>query len=295
MSKTPHVDVEPSYVLNEPDGKQYLQKRNDYLHVHACGTALYSNETFCRKEGSVDYMFNMVTSGSLCYNTNNTNFDDKTVAGPGTVIIYKPGEPQYLSDMSHNLMRYWIHFTGVGVPELLQECKLYEGRFFTVKRTDRLEAIFLKIFNEMYSDQKCKQVKLNSYMLDMLSEISRTFGVAVSSKSTHNEERLAPAINIINAKYKDDISLEQLAKACYMSKYYFIKLFKTYTGHTPHEYLTSVRIDNAKEMLCSTNIKISGIAEAVGIPDQNHFTKIFKSRTGSTPIAYRQKHSLKEQ
>lgn len=289
MTNKKRVNLEESYVVNEPD-KVYRQKYNEYLHIHSCGTSTYTDEQFYRKHGSVDYMLNIITAGSLSYNTNNTDFDDKIIAKTGTVIIYKPHEPQYLSDMSPDLMRHWIHFTGVGVPELLQECGLNNSRFFTVNHTARLETIFLKIFNEMHSDQICKQIKLNSYMMDMLSEISRSIAISASAKSDRNDIRLAPAIDIINTQYKSKISLEQLARSCYMSKYYFVKLFKFYTGRTPHEYLTSVRIDIAKEMLRSTNMKIYTIAELVGIPDQNHFTKIFKSLTGTTPIVYRQKH-----
>ena len=291
MSKT--ADIKKTfYALNESDGKQYRQKYNNYLHVHTCGANTYSNEPYIRKKGGVAYMINMVISGSLNDNSNNINPDDKTTVGPGSVIIYKPREPQYLTDMSPDLVRYWIHFTGFGVPELLQECELYDERFFTIRHTDRLEKLFLKIFNELHSTNKCKQINLNSYMLSLLSEISRAIDADDFSKEISNKERLTKAINMINTKYKENLSLEQLAQSCYMSKYYFIKLFKAYAGHTPYEYLANVRIENAKEMLCMTDMKISDIGAAVGISDQNHFTKFFKEHTGVTPTLYRHNESL---
>ena len=56
-----------------------------------------------------------------------------------------------------------------------------------------------------------------------------------------------------------------------------MKLFKSYTGHAPYEYLSNVQIENAKEMLCMTDMKISDIGAAVGISNQNNFTIFSKS------------------
>lgn len=276
------------YSLNEPDGAAYALKSNDYLHLHSCGVSVFSTGSFVRTSGNVDYMLNLVSSGSLHYNTNNTDQSQTTFAPAGTIVVYKPDEPQIFSKLAPNLTRYWVHFIGYGVADLLKECQLYNERFYKVNDIKHIETIFLKILNEMHSNSKCKQIKLNAYFMDLLSEISRSIDVSTSENSK-TEAKLTPALKIMNTKYADNISLDELAQSCYMSKYHFLRLFKDYAGLTPYTYLTNIRIDNAKDLLANTNIKISVIAKSVGIPDQNHFSKLFKKHASVTPQAYRKK------
>ena len=59
------------------------------------------------------------------------------------------------------------------------------------------------------------------------------------------------------------------------------------TGRTPHQYLTQCRIENAKKLLWNTEIDIIEIAERCGFSSQQHFNKVFKKETGTTPLVYR--------
>lgn len=202
------------------------------------------------------------------------------------MAVYKPHELQMLSGMSEDLIRYWIHFTGYEASEILKQCKLDERRFFTINNMGQTEKIFLKLLAEMRSCSDCKQIKLNAYLLDLLSEISRSTN-STSKNKPILKDKIAPAIDFLNTSYMNDISLDMLAEKCCMSKSYFINVFKEYTGYPPYEYLTNIRIENAKNLLLNTKVKVSSICCAVGIPDQNYFTKIFKRYTNTTPTAYR--------
>ena len=91
----------------------------------------------------------------------------------------------------------------------------------------------------------------------------------------------------MNSNYTQDLSLDFLSKFSNISKYYLTREFKKYTGFTPYNYLISLRIDAAKKLLCTTNIPISQVGEAVGINDINNFINLFKKRTGTTPALFR--------
>ena len=56
---------------------------------------------------------------------------------------------------------------------------------------------------------------------------------------------------------------------------------------TPMQYLNKIRIDKAKEMLLHTDDKIVEISQTVGIENANHFIRLFKEKTGVTPLTYR--------
>lgn len=279
------TELKKIYALSEPDGSQYYNKFGDFLHVHSCGIASYSPYSFERKSGSPDYMVSIIAAGSLNFNT--VQAGEIFTAAVGTVAVYKPHELQMLSGMSEELIRYWVHFTGYEVSEILKQCKLDDRRFYSINNVGQTEKIFLKLLAEMRSCSECKQIKLNAYLLDLLSEISRSTDNTVSKNKSVLKDKIAPAIDFLNTSYMNDISLDMLAEKCCMSKSYFINVFKEYTGYPPYEYLTNIRIENAKNLLLNTKVKVSSICCAVGIPDQNYFTKIFKRYTNTTPTAYR--------
>ena len=84
-------------------------------------------------------------------------------------------------------------------------------------------------------------------------------------------------------------TLEELARIAHLSRSTFLRRFKSITGGTPAEYVTDLRVSAAKSMLVDTAISISDIAITVGFYDSPHFSRVFKSKTGLSPIAYRNK------
>ncbi|MGN0467706.1 MAG: AraC family transcriptional regulator [Acutalibacteraceae bacterium] len=66
-----------------------------------------------------------------------------------------------------------------------------------------------------------------------------------------------------------------------------IEYFKKYTGHTVSQYLKTVKIQNAKSLLKSTDLSIVEISNMLGYTSLSHFNRLFKEKTGMTPAAYR--------
>lgn len=98
------------------------------------------------------------------------------------------------------------------------------------------------------------------------------------------------ALNFINEHYAEDISLEDVARYTYMHPGYLSQLLKKHTNETYIDYLTKIRINKAKELLASTDNKVSAIGLSVGYNYSQYFHKIFKTVTGVTPIEYRKNH-----
>ena len=91
----------------------------------------------------------------------------------------------------------------------------------------------------------------------------------------------------INSGYKDHITLDSLAAEFNVSKFHLSREFKKYTGYSPNEYLISVRINHAKELLRHTGYSVGEISQLTGCGDVNHFIQLFKSREKTTPAAFR--------
>jgi AraC-like DNA-binding protein len=79
--------------------------------------------------------------------------------------------------------------------------------------------------------------------------------------------------------------LQDLVNISGLSKYYLIRKFEQEYGISPHQYLTSLRINHARKIM-RRNKNISDVALEAGFYDQSHFTKTFKEHTGITPMKY---------
>jgi AraC-like DNA-binding protein len=105
--------------------------------------------------------------------------------------------------------------------------------------------------------------------------------------ATAAHRKISGVVRYINENYESTLSLESLAGRFGISPYYLSRLFKSTTGFTYVEYLTTVRIKHAQRLLRETRWKVGNILEKVGFQDQRHFGKIFKKVSNCTPLQYR--------
>jgi AraC-like DNA-binding protein len=91
---------------------------------------------------------------------------------------------------------------------------------------------------------------------------------------------------LLARRYAEDLTLQELAAEAKLSRYHLIRAFHHATGLTPHAYLINQRIKAAKQRLRQGE-DLMEIAAATGFSDQAHLTRVFKTRVGVTPGAYR--------
>ncbi len=98
------------------------------------------------------------------------------------------------------------------------------------------------------------------------------------------------AFAIIKDKFATDISLSDIANECHVDKSYLIRVFKNRFGKTPIEYLIQLRLEQARDLLLSTNATIEKIAYSCGYKTTSFFIGEYKKRYGLTPKAYRDRY-----
>ena len=97
-------------------------------------------------------------------------------------------------------------------------------------------------------------------------------------------------IHYLQEHYTEKISIDALASQLGINKFSFSKKFNKTFGQSIPEYINTIRINHAKELLGSGNFSVIEIANMLGFFDNAHFCKTFKSTTGMSPADYRKKN-----
>jgi AraC-like DNA-binding protein len=94
-------------------------------------------------------------------------------------------------------------------------------------------------------------------------------------------------LNDLAARLDEEVSLGELARRAGMSPSTLLRRFRTATGYAPMEYLIRLRLDRARELLATTNRRITEVAFETGFRDSNYFARRFRQHTGVSPRQYR--------
>ena len=107
-------------------------------------------------------------------------------------------------------------------------------------------------------------------------------------------ERIVAAKIFIDENYHEPIDLNIISKKAYLSRFHFHRLFSRVYKKTPHQYLTSKRMEKAKNLL-SENTQVGDVCTEVGFESVGSFSVLFKKEIGFAPTYYRNMAWLKKQ
>ena len=125
--------------------------------------------------------------------------------------------------------------------------------------------------------------------------ISQAIEIRDQNSGNKNRSILKTAVDFIDSHYmEEDISLNTVANVANVSSNHFSALFSQNMGQTFIEYLTSLRMNKAKELLRCTGMRSSEIAGEIGYKDAHYFSYLFKKTQGMTPSDYRKAREDKE-
>ncbi|WP_321956784.1 helix-turn-helix domain-containing protein [Paraburkholderia bannensis] len=88
---------------------------------------------------------------------------------------------------------------------------------------------------------------------------------------------------------RDGVSIADVARACNLSRGYFIRAFAKETGQTPHQWVLQRRAEQARQLMDATDMTLSSIAASCGFADQSHLSRVFLKIIGMSPSAWRRR------
>ncbi len=180
----------------------------------------------------------------------------------------------------------WIQFAGCVAD--LYELLLYPERLTVYSNINHaeLKPIFDQICKYCSRNDAYSNARMSSLITQYITEILCTRFIG-SKANSDIDKKLAEVREYMKCNIEKKISVEELADMVHISKYYFLRIFKSKIGSSPHEYLVNLRINKTKELLINTNYTLETIAGVAGFSDSRSLIMSFKKNTGMSPGRYR--------
>lgn len=113
----------------------------------------------------------------------------------------------------------------------------------------------------------------------------------VESERPINRPEIRKAMLYIEKNLSKRVSLRRISEHIHLSESYFSKIFKDDTGLSVVQYITLLRIQEAKKLLVYSQLTVNQISKTLGYNRTSYFCKIFKLATTETPHSYRKKYA----
>ena len=111
--------------------------------------------------------------------------------------------------------------------------------------------------------------------------------------SSHSVEAVDRAKAYMQKRIGERISADDLARSALFSKFHFSRVFRRITGVSPGQYLAELRLQEAKRLLRTSDMKIIDITYAVGYASVGTFSARFRAQVGLSPSGYRQQYGAR--
>ncbi len=217
---------------------------------------------------------------------------------PGTVLIVRPNEFHYLCpDSGTPYERYGINFESVAVKESLLRLSILKtggkhtnGVYFPPSCvSDEIKALFHAIehTHERFSETKHRESKEETMIMALLTQAILLLSLEAPERAVVQDDVISRIIEYLNLHLTEDISLDEISKAFFISKYYLCRAFRKHTGTSVFGYLSAKRIALAQTLLSNGDTATS-VAYRVGFRNYSSFYRAYRKQTGTAPVKERE-------
>jgi len=275
--------LEPSKIrrfIREPILNDFLVTRVGY-----CSRA--EGHYIPRPEGSLDNILIYCIAGKGWLDLAGARFD----IVPGTMIVLPCGIPhRYGADAVEPWSNYWVHFTGRQSKSYLDLLEVNEKQPLIASgcSDELISALRLVEAYVSRGQDRSELIAASTAFASFLGLVNLRQSKAKSHEGS-TEEKIRGSIEFMRANFARPIALRELAGLANMSVTRFEAAFRKVAGSSCIKYLTGIRIEMARKLLCETDMPAKVVASESGYDDPYYFSRIFKVATGMPPTEFRKK------
>jgi AraC-like DNA-binding protein len=255
--------------------------RRSYLFLQILSDAIFGPDYYTRRENLHSYLLAKTTFGSGVLTYLGKTYELR----PGDIILLDCRRHHEYHAISPEGWGYILaHFDGIAMEDYYNQILAGGNVRFRFTEGSVFDTLLRQLFDINQSYTPNCEMLTNCLLIQMMTEIMKTlpqFGSDVIPK------RIQDICVWLTEHCCDKISLDDIAAAFNMSKFYISREFKRYIGITIFDYLHDERYKIAKGMLCYTDMSIAAITEYIGYENQSAFCRLFRHKEGLTAMEYR--------
>lgn len=265
-------------------GHTVIPVNSDYPQKGHPGSYMFSWKT-----GRIlnEYHFVLITAGSGIFESKSTG--ERTInAGDGFMLF--PGEwHRYKPHVKTGWTENWVGFSGQIADIVMKDTFFKKEQAIVPKCANLLVQNLLKSMFQLLSEEPFGfQRTASGICLQLLAEICN---IQKGSESTkHVSSLISKAKYIMHKKINENIDFHTFCENHGLSYSKFRADFKHQAGFAPLQYFLLLKIEKAKDLLKTTDLKAKQIAFMVGFKSEHYFGRIFKMKTGLTPLEFRMRN-----
>ena len=240
------------------------------------------------------YLFHYVLSGTgrlIANDSKGISHEYQIRSGEGFMIFPRQINT-YIADPKLPWEYIWIEFDGMRAREIIETAGLspdhpvYHASYKDLRENMKDEMIYIAEHHD------ATPFHLMGHLYLFIDYLSRSSSSQITASGRVRDFYIKEALNYIEQNFQNDISVENIASFCGLNRTYFGRIFKETVGKSPQQFLLSYRMAKAAELLKLTKLSISDIGNAVGYPNQLHFSRAFKNVYGVSPREWRNKNQM---
>lgn len=278
-----------------PEQKEKRRHGEITFPMEKYGTRLAPDYPFVPPHWHEEAEFTLIRKGRCTYQIQLQSFE----VSEGDLVFVPPMQLHSIGivdeEMHSDTFVFHMHFLGAGAGDV---CGI---RYLTPLMNQALVPPFivgkehpvygdaLRLFEEIDGAWSAREV---GYELVIKAALLRLMALLLpycveSSKvptiQTEHAFKLKTALEYIGAHYTENISIADVASACYFSEYHFMRFFKKYVGMSCFDYIKNYRLEKAVELMKGGEMSILDASLAAGFHNLSYFYREFKAKYGMTP------------
>ena len=267
--------------MNEDIISFIQDSRKEYPFFIQMAGISYCDATYkIDRRNSDIYCFEYVIKGEGTIKIDGQEF----TARKGDIYILPKGYNHfYFSDGKDPWTKIWFNIKGPLIDNLMQTYKI--NNIYHINNFDLKDLFYKMFFTAQETNETIEQNFQKASII--FHEILLKIYSKVGNLKTINNDIALQLQQYIDDNIESNLSIKILSNHVFRSPSQTIRIFKKEYGITPYDYLLSKKIEMAKLLLTNTNMAIKEISIKLKFADQHYFSNYFKSKTGKSPINFR--------
>lgn len=254
------------------------------FHIQEIGTLQATKPHTSKRESLQSYLFFIVNSGSGKLVYDETEYD----LSRGFCVFIDCLHPYSHTTTDDLWSLSWIHFDGPSMANIYQKY-IERGGLPAYNPKDQIsyKSTFKELYDVVVSNSFVRDMEINTKISEILSLIMADSWNPEKSKTGTKKTIMIEIKKYLDENFAKKIALDDISKRYFINKYYLTRVFKEQFGISIMDYLQSVRITEAKNLLRFSDMSAEEIGVKTGIGDVYYFSRVFKKVEGISIREYR--------